>query len=76
MNCAECGTKLNPFGYLLAYIPDEERHRDFCISGCHEKYLQRYPKYSVKQMEKIFSHVKVDYDELEFDKFIEFFKVC
>ncbi len=25
-------------------------------------------------MEKIFSHVKVDYDELEFDKFIEFFK--
>ena len=82
MNCAECGKELNPFGYLLAYIQDEEQHHDFCGIECHEKYLLRYPKYSIRQLRKIaiffiekFKKKKlVDWrDEIFIDSFFRFF---
>ena len=82
MNCAECGKELNPFGCLLVYIPDEDKSLDFCPGNCHEKYLLRYPKYSIRQMQKIatffiekFKKKKlVDWrDEIFIDSFFRFF---
>jgi hypothetical protein len=52
MNCAECKKELNPLSCLMAYIKDEEQHREFCGITCHEKYLLHYPRYSIAEILK------------------------
>ena len=46
MNCAECKNKLDPFGYLSAYVEEEQQSRDFCGIECMNAYRERYPKNS------------------------------
>jgi len=72
MECQQCGKELDPFGHLAAYIKEEGQYREFCGITCHEEYMKMYPKYSIRELQRILKNLHGAHGMDTTPKFLEF----